>query len=148
MTSLTGTLNLFGVSGTGTLYLTPPNPNQLLNSVGGPGSISPATIAIAVLDGELTDPPLIFGNDMLLPQNSTYAIKYVADDGSVLIGTWYIFGATFDIGSQVLGQGNGNVITSTGPAAFTAWYNPAGPSVSFRATAPDGSVVSGQVLLS
>lgn len=140
MTSLSGTLNLYGVSGTGTLYLTPPNPNQLINSAGGPGGISPAPIAIAVSGGVVTTTSL-YGNDVLLPQRSTYNVRYVASDGTVLTGTWEITGTSFDVGAQVLA-------TSGGMSNFNTWYNPAAPSISFQAVKTDGTQVTGQVILS
>lgn len=145
MATLTGTLVLNGVSGEGVLRLTPPNPNQLINSAGGPGSISPAMIEIVVSGGELVDPPDVPGNDILLPLASVYQVEYRSDAGDELVGEWAIVGQPFDIGTQALAFPDGHPLTTKGPATFNSFYDPTLPGIVFQATLPNGSIGTGQV---
>lgn len=145
MSTLTGTLVLNGVSGEGVLRLTPPNPNQLINSAGGPGSISPATIEIAVSGGELVDPPDVPGNDILLPLASVYQVEYRSDTGDELVGEWAIVGSPFDIGTQALAFPDGHPLTTKGPANYNSFFDPTLPGIVFQATLPNGSIGTGQI---
>ncbi len=106
-TVISGTLVLpQNAASSGTLILSAPTGVSLLPRCGGQGggAFSAGDVRIAVTAGVLQSSPTITGNDCLSPGNTQYMVRYADANGNLYNASWYIFGATFNVGTQVFVQ--------------------------------------------
>ena len=126
-TTLTGTLNgPNGVGVNGTLYLSLSQQAALQGGAcGGPIEIVPGvlgpqsgySIAIKVVNGAMQSPPVIYGNDCMLPGGLYYNVQLTDNNGNTYFtDKWQIVGSTIDIGTivSVVITGTTQTLGSTG----------------------------------
>lgn len=110
-TTLTGSLAPPNSNATGTLILSLSGPATISRTCGG-GGANTNNIEIHVISGAMQSPPVVTGNDCLLPPGTNYNVIFTdSTTGVQQNGVWTITGSTFSISTQALGlMGGGSQV--------------------------------------